>query len=166
MFTAAGDQVSKAVDKRVEALTPDRARPPWALKESEFLGTCERCKTCSEACPQDIIFYHGEDSLLAAGTPYLDFEENFCDYCGDCVRACPSGALDFEGGEKELGKAIISKSACIAFSGTLCRYCADACPEAAITMELFKYPKIDPDKCNGCGACIAPCIGKAIDIKN
>ncbi|MDH3975380.1 MAG: 4Fe-4S dicluster domain-containing protein [Deltaproteobacteria bacterium] len=165
MFTTASDQVTKAVDKRVEALTPDRPRPPWSLTESEFLGTCEKCRSCGEICPQDIIYYHGEDSLIAAGTPYLDFTEDYCDYCGECVKACPSGALNFERGHKEPGKALISKNACIAFSGTICRYCAEACPELAITMEVYKYPKIDIEKCNGCGACISPCIGEAIDIK-
>ncbi len=168
MFGMAADQVVKAVDRRIDALTPDRPRPPWSLQETEFLGTCEKCGSCGEICPRGVIAYHGADGYLAADTPYLDFRNDYCDYCGECVKVCPSGALSFENGEKDLGKAVISEKACVAFSGTLCSYCADACPEAAITMitmESFKYPRLDADKCNGCGACISPCIGDAIDIK-
>lgn len=165
IFGFASDQVTKAVDKRVDALTPDQVRPPWSLSETEFLGTCEKCQSCGEICPRGIIYYHGENSYLAAGTPYLDFRDEFCDFCGECVKACPSGALSFEEGMRDIGTAIIRKNACVAFSGTMCRYCVEDCPESAITLESFKYPKLEPDKCNGCGGCIPRCIGDAIDIK-
>ena len=32
----ATDYAAKEVDKRVDALTPDRSRPPWVLNETEF----------------------------------------------------------------------------------------------------------------------------------
>ena len=166
MIGFAVDHAAKAVDKRVAALTPDRPRPPWSLNETEFLGTCEKCRSCGEICPHGVVYYYAEGSYFAAGTPYLDFKDDYCDCCGECVIACPSGALSFERGEKELGKAVVNKNNCVSYGGTLCTYCEDACPEAAITVESFKYPKFDPDKCNGCGACISPCIGDAIDIKN
>jgi len=166
MIGFAVDRVAKAVDKRVDTLTPDRPRPPWSLNETEFLGTCEKCRSCGEICPRGVVYYYGEGSYFAAGTPYLDFKDDYCDYCGECVNACPSGALSFERGEKELGKAVVNKNNCVSYGGTLCTCCEDACPEAAITVESFKYPKLDPDKCNGCGACIGPCVGDAIDIKD
>ena len=165
MFGFAVDHVAKAVEKRVDALTPDSLRPPWSLKETEFLGTCEKCQSCGEICPRGVIFYHSAESYLAAGTPYLDFRDDYCDYCGECVKVCPSGALSFELGLKELGKAVIRKGACVAYSGTLCRDCVDSCPESAITLESSKYPKFDRERCNGCGACIPVCKGDAIDIK-
>ena len=161
----AADYAAKVVDKRVGALTPDRPRPPWSLNETEFLVTCEKCRSCGEICPRGVVYYYAEGSSFAAGTPYLDFKDDYCDYCGECVIACPSGALNFERGEKELGKASVNKNNCVSDAGTICRYCEESCPEAAITVEPFKYPKLDLDKCNGCGACISPCVGDAIDIK-
>jgi ferredoxin len=26
-------------------------RPPWALAEADFTGSCDRCKDCVEVCP-------------------------------------------------------------------------------------------------------------------
>lgn len=44
-----------------------------------------------------------------------------------------------------------------------CNPCVDACPFGAISMEnLNALPKIDYDKCVGCGRCVSVCPGLAI----
>ena len=44
-----------------------------------------------------------------------------------------------------------------------CNPCVNACPFGAISMEdLNALPKIDYDKCVGCGRCVSVCPGLAI----
>lgn len=44
-----------------------------------------------------------------------------------------------------------------------CNPCVDVCPFGAISMEdLNALPKIDYDKCVGCGRCVSVCPGLAI----
>ena len=45
-----------------------------------------------------------------------------------------------------------------------CNPCETACPQKAITVgaEITALPKLDADKCNGCGICITRCPGLAI----
>ncbi len=45
-----------------------------------------------------------------------------------------------------------------------CNPCSEVCPRQAITIEgeIINIPKVDFDKCNGCGICIANCPGLAI----
>jgi len=46
-----------------------------------------------------------------------------------------------------------------------CNPCVDACPFGAISMEkLNATPKIDYDKCKGCGKCVSVCPGLAIFV--
>ncbi len=45
-----------------------------------------------------------------------------------------------------------------------CNPCSTICPKGAITIEgnITNIPRVDFDKCNGCGLCIANCPGLAI----
>ncbi len=46
-----------------------------------------------------------------------------------------------------------------------CDPCVTACPSYAITMDsVIGIPKLDEEKCGGCGACIAECPGLAIFV--
>jgi len=47
-----------------------------------------------------------------------------------------------------------------------CNPCVDACKFHAITKkrDINDLPKVDFDKCNGCGVCIAQCPGLAIFV--
>jgi Fe-S-cluster-containing hydrogenase component 2 len=47
-----------------------------------------------------------------------------------------------------------------------CNPCVDACNRKAITKEksINALPKVDFEKCNGCGLCIAQCPGLAIFV--
>ncbi len=71
---------------------------------------------------------------------------------------------DFSGGKK---LARIGPE-CLAFRNVSCRNCGDACEEQAIRFRpvvmAAAQPEVDPDKCTGCGACVAPCPVQAIRI--
>ncbi|MDD5530501.1 MAG: 4Fe-4S binding protein [bacterium] len=47
-----------------------------------------------------------------------------------------------------------------------CNPCMDACPKGAIKIEdnINNLPKVDFDKCNGCGICVSSCPGLAIFV--
>lgn len=46
-----------------------------------------------------------------------------------------------------------------------CNPCVDACKFGAITMnDINDLPKIDFEKCTGCGACIGKCPGLAVFV--
>ncbi len=48
-----------------------------------------------------------------------------------------------------------------------CNPCVEACPYGAISMEgINGLPRLDFDKCNGCGRCVRVCPGLAIFIVN
>jgi Fe-S-cluster-containing hydrogenase component 2 len=45
-----------------------------------------------------------------------------------------------------------------------CNPCVEICPQGAISMPggLNKLPRLDWEKCNGCGVCVSGCPGLAI----
>ncbi len=46
-----------------------------------------------------------------------------------------------------------------------CNICKNVCPFNAIRMDrIYDIPRIDPDKCIGCGVCVPQCPGLAIFI--
>jgi Fe-S-cluster-containing hydrogenase component 2 len=46
-----------------------------------------------------------------------------------------------------------------------CDPCVTACPAGALTMDsLIDKPELIPEKCSGCGLCIAECPGLAIFV--
>ncbi len=46
-----------------------------------------------------------------------------------------------------------------------CDPCVTACPTGALALDsLVDIPKFDPEKCEGCGLCIAECPGLAIFV--
>lgn len=49
-----------------------------------------------------------------------------------------------------------------------CNPCATSCPQHAITVgePITNLPTVDPEKCVGCGMCVAVCPGLAIFLLN
>ncbi len=158
------------------ALPVQGLRPPGALPEKDFLGTCIRCGLCVRACPFDTLRLVASGEEGAVGTPYFKAREVPCEMCDDipCVPACPTGAL--EPGLKNIddarmGLAVLSdQETCLNFLGLRCDVCYRVCPlmDEAITLErglnertgrhAMFFPVVHSDKCTGCGKCERVCV--------
>lgn len=107
----------------------------------------------------------------------------YCDSCVNtnngvplCAEVCPTGALDpldaSHAQQAVLGVAVLNTQTCIAYRSSFCAFCHDACIEArgedqaaiyyinadAQDAASTRLPVVDPQKCNGCGACEAVCV--------
>jgi len=58
---------------------------------------------------------------------------------------------------------------CLSEKNTLCRSCGEVCEHEALRFPLsvrgIVSPEINLEKCNGCGACIAICPTRALEIR-
>ena len=104
-----------------------------------------------------------------ARTPEMSFYSDYCDFCADenggvpkCAAGCPTGALSAPSADAAqqcvLGAATLVEDWCLAYSGTGCQECYNACPYDATALDDYGRPYVLPDKCNGCGACEAACV--------
>jgi ferredoxin-type protein NapF len=143
-------------------------RPPGARAEPQFTGLCTRCGNCLRACPSRIIRLDlGSSGLAGLLTPTLSFERDYCrEDCVRCTHVCPSRALapmPPEGKpQARIGRPQVDMSLCLLGNDRDCAACARWCPYGAIRyvfseQEYTLRPQIDPDCCNGCGACQVAC---------
>jgi ferredoxin-type protein NapF len=143
-------------------------RPPGAVDEGRFTGLCVRCGNCLRSCPTHIIRPdRGKHGIAGLLTPTLDFSRDYCHKeCNLCTQVCPSGALvPLTIKEKQrtlIGLPHVNMDICLLGDDRECSVCRNWCPYEAITLEFssIEYtltPKIDPEKCPGCGACQAVC---------
>lgn len=75
-----------------------RLRPPGALDEKDFLGSCIKCGQCVQVCPVQAIKLADLVDGMGVGTPYIDAREQACDFSCDavqCILACPTGSLTY-----------------------------------------------------------------------
>jgi ferredoxin-type protein NapF len=138
-------------------------RPPWAVSQNRFPSLCDRCGHCRDACRARIIL------LTDSGYPQIDFKNGACSFCGDCARSCPTGALQKpETSSIPWGLQAQVSDRCLAFQGVVCLVCGEQCDARAISFlpgpTSAAVPAVDVDRCNGCGACVAPCPGQAVSM--
>ncbi len=101
-----------------------RLRPPGALDEKEYLGSCIKCGQCVQVCPVEAIFLADIFDGQGQGAAYIDARTQACDFSCDglqCVLACPTGALTHEinySHETRMGLARLDQPAkCLAVQG-------------------------------------------------
>ena len=167
--------------------SPETIRPPGALPEAEFLGRCVRCGACVNACPtsalQPSLVTAGLEGLY---TPVLVARRGWCEpSCTRCGQVCPTGAITpltpetkgwtrgaGDGTRVKIGTAFFDWGRCLPWAmATPCVVCEEVCPTSpkAIWLEpgdavradgtvvRVQRPRIDPDRCIGCGLCEAKC---------
>ena len=137
-------------------------RPPWALAEADFIDRCTRCNDCLNACPTRIL------KAGDGGYPSVDFSAGECTFCGDCLAACQPQALQRHDGQPAWPYKAVIGDTCLPRQGVECRVCGDFCDSRAIRFQPrlggSPLPELDPEKCTGCGACVAPCPTVAIRV--
>jgi len=143
-------------------------RPPGAADGDRFIGLCVRCGSCARVCPSRILHADlgefGADSFL---TPVIRFQDEYClETCQRCTNVCPSGALRPLSPEEKpqavIGLPRVDMDVCLLGDDRECAICCNACPYAAIRLVFseetyLNTPTIDPQRCNGCGACQVRC---------
>ncbi len=161
-----------------QTYNPALIRPPGALDERSFLRRCIQCGLCMQACPTGGLqpTWH-EAGLEGVWTPHLVPAIGYCEFtCRACGQVCPTGAiapLDLAAKKKvKIGLAWIDTSRCLPYAyGRECIVCEEHCPvpDKAITFEVravrqrdgtyreLKLPRVDADRCTGCGICETKC---------
>jgi len=132
-------------------------RPPYAVANTTY----EACKTCDAMCVGVC-----EEKIIqrdAQGIPFLDFSRNGCSDCHKCLEACIPNVLN-DPQRFIQAKARISTMSCMSYHDTICFSCKEPCMENAIIFEGMFRPIIIPDKCTGCGYCVAVCPSAAIAL--
>jgi len=163
-----GKAINDTVKEKADKFIAPQLRPPGAIAELSFLMKCTRCNACVQACPHNAITQADEKNGSAMGTPIIIPSSQVCMMCKDfpCIAACPSGALAPDA-PRTIGTAYINRLKCFAYTGQICDYCHDCCPEKnkAITLENNK-PVINAHHCTGCGLCefYCPAQGKAVQV--
>jgi ferredoxin-type protein NapF len=150
----------------VEPCANAAVRPPWARGEA-FADLCTGCGSCVAACPEGVVVL--DDKSRAA----VDFRRGagLCSFCGACAEVCPEPVFIAPEARAVTPpwtlRAAIGAD-CLTGDGVLCQSCKDACGEGAIRFVYaagrVAQPQLDPDRCTGCGACVACCPASAIEI--
>jgi len=130
-------------------------RPPYVVSDATF-NECKTCTAlCMNVCEEKII------RMDSQGIPFLDFSVNGCSDCKKCLEACTPNVLN-DPQRFIQSKAHISTMSCMSHHDTICFSCKEPCLEDAIVFEGMFRPIIMPNKCTGCGYCVAVCPSAAI----
>ncbi|MDA1277261.1 MAG: 4Fe-4S binding protein [Verrucomicrobia bacterium] len=159
-------------------------RPPGSVPEKEFLELCIRCGECFKVCPNNVLQPLGfQQGLEGFWSPQVAADWAGCEpSCNACGNVCPTGAirpLPME--EKKvarMGLARVNEQTCLPIAGReACQLCVDECSAAGyhaidfirvhtssdengvpIPGSGFLAPKVQEDKCVGCGLCQMRCF--------
>ena len=143
--------------------------PPGAA--GNFHEVCSSCGDCASACPEGAIKMTPH-KLSDKKLPVLFPAQNACAMCADipCIAACESGALTLPDGNvfPAIGVAEIAEQNCLAWNGSVCMTCYDACPLKRTALKFrMNRPVVDSGACTGCGGCeyVCPVEDKGIVVK-
>lgn len=157
---------------------PKLIRPPGARAEPDFLARCIGCGACMRVCPTGGLHPCTTDAGVdGLWTPKLVPKIGYCEYeCNACGQVCPTGAIATLSLEDKqavrIGLARFDTGRCLPYAyGRNCMVCEEHCPvpdkaiyfiETAVTMRdgattSVLQPRVDPDKCIGCGICENVC---------
>jgi len=160
---------------------PALIRPPGSRAEAEFLRRCVKCGLCMQTCPSGGLQPTWEEAgLEGLWSPMLVPAIGWCEYeCHACGQVCPTGAIEPLPLEQKkttkIGLAVFDTTRCLPYAyGRECIVCEEHCPvpDKAITFEMrevttrdgevktLKVPRVDPDRCTGCGICESKCVFK------
>jgi MauM/NapG family ferredoxin protein len=153
-------------------------RPPGARAERDFLQRCTACGLCMKVCPQGALQPAiSEAGLEGVWTPRLVPALGYCEYtCNLCGQVCPTEAIQplplEQKQQTRIGLASFDTTRCIPYAyGHDCMVCEEHCPipDKAIyftevdmvqrdgSVRKVKQPRVDPEKCIGCGICEHVC---------
>ncbi|MBM3831980.1 MAG: 4Fe-4S binding protein [Verrucomicrobia bacterium] len=164
-------------------------RPPGSVPEQQFLELCIRCGECFKVCPNNVLQPLGfRQGLEGLWTPHVAADWAGCEpSCNACGSACPTGAIRAlpldEKRVARMGLALVNEETCLPLAGKeACQLCVDECAAAGYdAIEFvrvhtktdaagkpvdgtgFLAPKVQPDKCVGCGLCQTRCF--SINVK-
>jgi polyferredoxin len=138
---------------------PGIVRPPGALPEEDFVGSCIKCGQCMRVCPTNVV----QPALLQAGleglwTPILNFRagSSGCQQnCVACGNVCPTAAIRplsldeklgrgafQQAGPIRMGTAFIDRGRCLPWAMDVpCIVCQENCPtspKALYVREEFR----------------------------
>jgi ferredoxin-type protein NapF len=140
---------------------PPAFRPPWT-DDATVIAHCTGCDACVSACPETIL-------RLQDGRPVVVLDGGECTFCGACAEACEAGVFEPDRAPPWPVAAAIGAE-CLLERGVSCQLCTDACPEAALAIDLSCRPvgriRVEAAACTGCGACLAVCPASAIALQD
>ncbi|MBF0134449.1 MAG: hypothetical protein HQL75_17915 [Magnetococcales bacterium] len=175
-FSRVLESAIRTADNTAQERASHWFRPPFAVRELDFLLGCTRCDRCIQACPPQILFpLPIRLGPNVVGTPAMDLLNKGCLLCADwpCVAACEPQVLLREADQMDrpvlpkLSKVVIDTTLCLPFSGPECGACGSVCPiPGALVMQGGLRPHIIAEHCTGCALCRAACptTPKAIHV--
>jgi ferredoxin-type protein NapG len=133
-------------------------RPPGALPEARFAGTCDKTGACVDICPAHAIRIEAQKG---GGLPFINADSAACVVCTGlkCMSVCPTGALvPTSINDIDMGTAVWNPHTCVRSSGENCTICVDKCPLGSAAIDLKGNEiSVKPLGCIGCGVCQNQC---------
>jgi len=139
--------------------TPETGKIEGEVKWEE--STCDACKVCVEACPQDAITVERE--VISDKLPgKVNIEQDNCCTCTWCVQSCPEEAITVEKifeGDIEINPDKCPGGCSTCVEGCPCNalYLPSPVPAKEMKGQVEPNIAINKDYCILCGACVNAC---------